>query len=106
MAPNTYVLDNETSTDIYKDFDGENVSFQLVPPYKHRNNLAERATQAYKHRLKADLTTVDPNFPLVEWDRLVNQSNITLNLLRSTRSNPSLSAHTFLFGNFNFFPHL
>ena len=51
---------------------------------------------------KAGLASVDPNFPLTEWDRLVEQANITLNLLRSARTNPQLSAYTYMFGEFNF----
>ena len=44
----------------------------------------------------------DPDFPLSEWDRLLVQAAITLNLLRTSRVNPNLSAYTCLFGNFDF----
>ena len=37
-----------------------------------------------------------------EWDRLLPQCTITLNSLRASRRNPSLSAHTAVFGVFNF----
>ena len=55
-----------------------------------------------KAHFKAALAGADPNFPLSEWDRLLPQTNITLNLLRSARTNPRLSACTFIFGEFNF----
>ena len=74
----------------------------MVPPYKHRNNLAERAIQTFKKHLKAALAGADPNFPLSEWDRLISQTNITINLLRSSRTNPRLSAHAYVLGEFNF----
>jgi hypothetical protein len=45
---------------------------------------------------------VDAKFPLTEWDRLLPQATLTLNLLRSSRIHPSLSAHASLFGNFDF----
>ena len=45
---------------------------------------------------------MEPEFPLVEWDRLVEKCNITLNLLRSARTNPSLSSYTYIFGEFDF----
>ena len=45
---------------------------------------------------------MNPNFPLSEWDRLFEQANITLNLLRVARINPKLSAYTYIFGEFNF----
>ena len=37
-----------------------------------------------------------------EWDRLILQANITLNLLRSSRINPNLLEYTYIFGIFNF----
>ena len=76
----------------------ENITYQLVPPQIHRPNLAERAIQTFKNHLKAGLATVDPDFPLAEWDRLIPQANITLNLLRSARVNPKLSAYAYIFG--------
>jgi len=102
IAPKTYVLDNETSGELLDAFKEQGVDYQLVPPYKHRNNLAERAIQTFKKHLKAALAGADPNFPLSEWDRLISQANITLNLLRSSRTNPRLSAHAYIFGEFNF----
>jgi hypothetical protein len=45
---------------------------------------------------------IDANFPMSEWDRLLPQTILTLNLLRSSRAHPSISAHTSLFGNYDF----
>ena len=102
MQPNTYVLDNEVSSTLIEAMTKENISYQLVPPHIHRANLAERAIQTYKNHFKAGLATLDPDFPLSEWDRLIPQANITINLLRASRSNPSLSAYAYLFGEFNY----
>ena len=102
VAPTTYVLDNETSTDFEAALSEESTTFQLVPPHTHRRNLAERAIQTWKNHFKAGLASVDPNFPLSEWDRLIDQTNITLNLLRSARTNSKLSAYAYIFGEFNF----
>ena len=101
-TPSTWILDNEKSNDLIESFNIAQVEYQLVPPYKHRNNQAERAIQTFKHHFKAGLASVDPNFPLAEWDRLIPQANITLNLLRSARINPKLSAYTCIFGEFNY----
>ena len=76
----------------------ENINYQLVPQHIHGSNLAERAIQTFKNHLKSGLATVDPDFPLAEWDRLIPQANITLNLLRSARVNPKLSAYAYIFG--------
>ena len=48
------------------------------------------------------MTSVDPDFPMSEWDRLLPQAFLTLNLLRPSRINPALSAYAFLFGQFDF----
>ena len=48
------------------------------------------------------LATADPDFPVVEWDRLLPQAKLTLNLLRLCRINPRLSAFAYLFGSFDF----
>ena len=101
-APNIYVLDNEKSNELINAFTIHNVSYQLVPPHNHRTNLAERAIQTFKAHFKAGLATCDPNFPLTEWDRLISQAVLTLNLLRPSRVKPNISAHTFLFGEFDF----
>ena len=58
--------------------------------------------QTFKNHFKAGLATADPNFPLTEWDRLIPQANITLNLLRTSRANLALSACAYIYGNFNF----
>ena len=68
------------------------LTYQLVPPHIHRENKAERAIQTLKGHLKAGLATLDPDFPIQEWDRLIDQSKLTLNLLRASKFNPKLSA--------------
>jgi hypothetical protein len=101
-APHTWVMDNEISDEFTSALTTNNVAFQLVPPHTHRRNLAERAIQTWKNHFKAGLASVDPKFPLSEWDRLISQANITLNLLRTARVNPKLSAYAYIFGEFNF----
>ena len=68
----------------------------------HRRNAAERAIQTCKDHFLVCLANVDPEFPITEWDRLLPQASITLNLLRNSRMNPKLSAYAYLFGNFDF----
>ena len=50
----------------------------------------------------AGFASCDKDFPLAEWDRLLVQSELTLNLLHTSRVNPKLSAYAYLFGNFDF----
>ena len=78
------------------------VQFQLAPPYMHRTNAAERAIRTFKDHFLAGLASMDPNFPMHLWDRLIEQATLTLNLLRPSRLNPHLSAYEFLNGSFNY----
>eukprot|EP00957_Ditylum_brightwellii_P194744 14834102-Ditylum_brightwellii.AAC.1 len=53
----------------------------------------------------ASLATWHPNFPIAEWDRLIEQENHPLNLLRTSRTNPNLSAYAYIFAQYNFNAH-
>jgi hypothetical protein len=63
-----------------------------VPPHCYRRNATERAIRTYKEYFVAGLSSVDPSFPMHLWDRLLPQAEITLNLLRTSRLHPQLSA--------------
>jgi hypothetical protein len=73
-------------------FTTNDVDCQLVLPHCHRRNAAERAIRTFKENFVAGISSVDPSFPLHLWDRLLPQSEITLNLLRTSRLHPQLSA--------------
>ena len=95
-------MDNECSDELKSAIHKTDIKLQLVPPHIHRANTAERVIQTWKQHFKSGLASIDPNFPLREWDRLIPQAEITLNLLRSSRSNPKLSAYAYMFGNFDY----
>ena len=84
-------MDNEASTDIKTSLHTNNTQYQLVPPHIHLRNSAERAITKFKNHLLANLAGADPNFPVSEWDRLLPQIQITLNLLCNSRVNLALS---------------
>ena len=67
-----------------------------MPLHICRENLVERVSQTFKNHIKAGLASLDPDFPLSERDLLIEQSGLTLNLLRALRSNPKLPAQSFL----------
>jgi hypothetical protein len=93
---------NECSDELKRAFKKYNVDFKRVPPHVHRRNAAERAIQTWKNHFCSGLATCDPKFPLTKWDLLMPQADITLNLLRSSRHQPNLSAYACLNGNFDF----
>ena len=102
MQPKFQILDNEASVELKKAITTQNIKFQLAPPNIHRRNAAERAIRTFKNHFIAGLASVDPDFPLHQWDQLIDQAVITLNLLRPARLNPALSAYAYLFGMFNY----
>jgi hypothetical protein len=67
-------LDNEASTALKNFFTVNNI-----------------AIRTFKEHFVAGLSSVDPSFPMKLWDRLLQQAEITLNLLRTSRLHPQLS---------------
>jgi hypothetical protein len=99
---NLHILDNECSQELKDAFTKYNIAFQRVPPKEHRANSAERAIRTFKNHFISTLCTVDSAYPMSKWDRLLPQTILTLNLLRSSRIHPSLSAHASIFGQYDF----
>ena len=95
-------MDNESSIDLKIILHKNNIQYQLVPPHIHRQNSAERAIRTFKNHLLANLEGAGPNFSVSEWDWLLPQIQITLNILRNSRVNPKLSSYAYLFGNYDF----
>jgi hypothetical protein len=102
LHPQFQMMDNECSKALQQAMTNQDVTFQIAPPHMHRRNAAERAIRTFKNHLIAGLSSLDPNFPLFLWDRLIFQATITLNMLRPSRINPQLSAYQLLYGNFNY----
>jgi hypothetical protein len=92
FKPKIQTLDNEASTALKNSFTVNDIDYQLVPPHCHRRNAAERAIRTFREHFVAGLSSFDPAFPLHLWDRLLPQAEITLNLLRTSRLHPQLSA--------------
>ena len=107
LKPQLYWLDNEASKVLKHFIDKEQIKYQLTPPHIHRRNAAEQAIHTFKNHFISGLCSVDKNFPLHLWCRLLDQAEITLNMLRMSRINPNLSAHEKLHGihDFNATPH-
>jgi hypothetical protein len=91
FKPKLQILDNEASSASKHKITTHDVEYQLVSPHCHRRNAAERAIHTFKEHFVAGLASVDPDFPLHLWDRLLPQAEMTLNLLRTSRKHPHLS---------------
>jgi hypothetical protein len=81
------------------------MEYQLVPPHTHRRYAAERAIRTFKNHFIAGLCSTNPDFPLRLWDRLLPQAEITLNLLRTSRTQPTKSAYKVMFGPYDYNSH-
>ena len=68
----------------------------------HRVNVAEKAIDSFKNHFISSLATVDQDFPLHLWCRLLHLATTSLNLLRPLRINPRLSAKEYLNRVFNY----
>ena len=90
------------SQNLQKFLASNNVRLQLVPPYDHRTNPAEKAIDVWKCHFIAGLSSLPPDFPMHLWCRLIDHATITLNLLRPSKINPRLSAYAQLNGAFDF----
>jgi hypothetical protein len=103
FKPKLQTLDNETSATLKNFFTANDVDDQLVPPHFHRRNAAERVIKTFKEHFVTGLSSVVPTFPLHLWDILLPQAEITLNLLRTSRLHPQLSAaaHFHGLGDYN-----
>jgi hypothetical protein len=102
FKPQLNILDNEASTALKRAILKRDATIHLVEPNNHRVNAAKRAIRTYKNHFIAGLCSTDPNFPIYLWDELIPQAVLTLNLLRTSRMNPALSAHAQLHGLFDF----
>jgi hypothetical protein len=101
LKPKLVKLDNEASK-LLKDYlHQQDIKFQFVPPYSHRRNSAERAIKSFKDHFIAGLCSTDKSFPRHFWDRILPHAVMTLNMLRTSRINPKLSAATHIFGQYD-----
>jgi hypothetical protein len=102
LKPKLMKLDNEASKLLKEYLHQQYITFQLLPPYSHIRNSAERAIRSFKYHLIAGLCSTDKSFSMHLWDKFFPQAVITLNMLRTSRINPKLSAATQIFGQYDF----
>ncbi len=95
-------LDNKASK-AYKQCIRQNgMMHELVPPDNHRSNLAERAIQTFKHHFISILSSVDDKFPLSLWCTLLEQTELTVNLLRQSNIMPKISVFAHVHGHHDY----
>ncbi len=91
-------MGNQAVWHIKKYLTKNDCKLQVIEPHNHRVNAAEQAIQTFKVALIAALATTDRKFPLQLWDRLTPQVQDTLNMLRASGTDPTVSAYKILNG--------
>ena len=102
IVPKKHVLDNEVS-EVTKAIirDKYHMEMELVPPGCNRRNVAEVAIRNFKAHFLSVLAGTAEEFPPSLWDRLIPQTEITLNLLCQSNATPNISAYAHLCGPFD-----
>ena len=99
-------LDNETSGKLEAYLSKEHqMELEFVPPGTHRALKAERAIETWKEHFISILAGTDPEFPMQVWDELIVQGEATLNMMRPSNVNPTISAWEHMNGPYNFDRH-
>ena len=78
------------------------MAYQLTLKGKHSRNSSDKLIQTWKDHFLSGMASIHPDFTLSQWCKLVEQSNITLNLLRQSRINPKLSVYAQVFGSLGY----
>ena len=103
IVPKKHILNNEVSKAMKTIIKDEyKMAMELVPPGCHRRNAAEVAIRNFKAHFLSVLAGAAEDFPPSLWDRLLPQTEITLNLLRQSNATPTVSAYTHLCGPFDY----
>ena len=92
------VLDNETSMAYRQEIMETGVTYQLVPPDDHRQNIAEKIIQTWKDHFISGCSGVSAHFPMHLWCRLIPQAEKQLLLFSQTYINPNISVFAYLYG--------
>jgi len=102
FRPQLHKLDNETSKDVEDFIALNNATHQYTPPDMHRTNPAERAIRTWKNHFVAIQVGTPSTYRLSNWCKDLEQTDITLNMMRPCTQNPKLSAHEAMEGMFSF----
>ena len=102
ICPNWHILDNEAPEEFKQAIRENKCRVELTPADMHRRNLAEKGMQTFKGHFKAVLAGISDDFPIREWDELIPQTVLTLNLLRQSNVAPNISAYAYHHGTFDY----
>jgi hypothetical protein len=86
-------IDNQTSIDLEVYFEQvAKIKYRYVPHGNHRTLHAERDIRTFKDHFIATRAGVDPSLPANMWDELLDQVDLTQNILQPCGIVPNTSA--------------
>eukprot|EP00804_Cyclotella_cryptica_P012316 CCRYP_020812-RA/>CCRYP_020812-RA protein AED:0.35 eAED:0.35 QI:0/0/0/1/1/1/2/0/506 len=102
VSPNWHILNNEAPEELKQAIRTNGCRVELTPADLHQRNAAERAIQTFKGHFISVLAGVAEGFPINQWDELLPQTILTLNLLRQSNVAPNISAWAYHHGSFDY----
>ncbi len=81
IVPTHQILDNQASTAYKTAIEISKMTYQLIPPNNHQQNMAEKAIQTFKNHFVSILSGCAPTMPMHLWCQLLPQVELQLLLL-------------------------
>ena len=97
IIPCHQVLNNEASAAYNEVTQLSGMTYQLVPPDDHRQNLAEKSIQTWKNYIIGVLSGMDDSFLMHLWCQLIPQAERQLLLIRQSYTYPTISVYAYLY---------
>ena len=102
ICPIWHMLDNEAPQELKEVICENKCCMEHTPPDIYWWNVAKHAIQMLKGHFIAVLADVADYFPIHQWNQLVLQTVIILNLLRQTNVAPNVSAYSYHHNPFDY----
>jgi hypothetical protein len=84
ILPKHQVLDNHALVAYKRAISDSDMNYELVPPYNHHRNMAEKAIHTFNNHFVNILSGCAPTFPLHLWCQLLPQVEWQLLLLQQS----------------------
>jgi hypothetical protein len=102
ICPNWHILDNKAPEELKQAIRKNKCRVESTPADQHRQNAAKRGIQKFKGHFISVLAGVAEGFPIKQWDELLPQTILTLNLLRQSDVAPNISAYAYHHSTFDY----
>ncbi len=102
VCPNWHILNNEAPEELNQAICDNNCRVEVTLADQHRQNVTKSAIQTFKGHFISVLAGVVDGFPINQWDELLPQTILTLNLLRQSNAAPNISAYAYPYHHWSF----